>query len=405
MTRPSDFESIVQDWLEIGPTELSDRIIEAAQARIRTTQQAGRSRLPWRFPMSQSSRIFAISVAALLVVVTAGVSLRYLSANNGAAPTPAPSGLGSSPSPSARVFPTVIPSLPVTQSYPVVQPMTPGAALHLAWQTGGPSSSASLSAPAIAPDGRIWVASGRDGKFWIYSPNGKLVETWGTPGKGDGQFDFVYRSSGFDDPFGGIAFGPDGSFWVVDTGNFRVQHFDRNRMFLGSWGGFGTGDGKFAEPISIGVDRAGHVYVDDATRRDIQMFESNGLYMKTFARGLAGPSLRVHPEGWVLTNALPDGSPGLGDYKPDTTVQGALDLSLLFPAVATIDLDAARNFYIAGVDGNGDPLALVEITEGGVPVARWPTPVENIAVSEAGDAVYVTSHLWSYLRKYDLPKR
>jgi hypothetical protein len=409
MTSRRDFENVVQDWLEIGPTRLSEGTIETARARVHKTRQARASRVSWRFPMSQSTRILAASLAALLVVVTVGMGVRFLSTNNGAAPTLVPNVVTAPPSSSPVASPTVQPSAstpaPVVQVFPVVQPIAAGPALHLAWQTGGPSSTAALSAPTIAPDGRIWVASGRDGTFWIYTPSGKLAGTWGTPGNAEGQFDFVYRSSGFDDPFGGIAFGPDGSFWVLDTGNFRVQHFDKNRIFLGSWGGFGTGNGQFAEAIAIGVDRAGHVYVDDAVRRDIQMFESNGQYLKTFAKGVAGAALRVHPEGWVLTSGLPDGSTGITSYKPDQTVQGVLNLTLVFPGVGTLDLDADRNMYIGGLNASGDAQGLIEFTEGGDTVAFWPTPAENLVVSSKGDAVYVTSHLWSRLRKYDLPKR
>lgn len=409
MTSQRDFENVVQNWLEIGPTRLSEGTIEIARAQVHKTRQARAQRASWRYPMSQSTRILAASLAVLLVVVTVGVGVRVMSTSNATAPTLDPNAVSTSRSSRPSVSPTVPPSpsipAPVVQVFPIVEPIAAGPALHLAWQTGGPSSTAALSAPTIAPDGRIWVASGRDGTFWIFSPNGKLAGTWGSPGKGDGQFDFVYRNSGFDDPFGGVAFGPDGSFWVLDTGNFRVQHFDKNRIFLGSWGGFGTGNGQFAEATAIGVDRAGHVYVDDAARRDIQMFESDGQYLKTFAKGVAGAALRVHPEGWVFTSGVPDGSIGITSYKPDQTVQGALNLTLVFRGVATLDLDADRNMYIAGLDGNGDAQGLMEFTEGGDTIAFWPTPAENLAVTNAGDAVYVTSHLWSYLRKYDLPKR
>jgi hypothetical protein len=408
MTSRHDFENVVQEWLEIGPTRLSEGTIETARAQVHTTRQARTPRVSWRFPMSQSMRIIAASLAALLAVVTVGLGVRVLSTNNGAAPTVVPSGVAA-PNSSLAASPTVNPSAstarPAGQAFPIVEPIAAGPALHLSWQTGGPSSTASLSAPTIAPDGRIWVASGRDGKFWIFSPAGKLVDTWGSPGRGDGQFDFVYRSSGFDEPVGGIAFGPDGSFWVLDTGNFRVQHFDKNRSFVGSWGEFGTGNGQFAEAIGIGVDRAGHVYVDDAVRRDIQMFDSNGQYLKAFASGVAGPVLRVHPEGWVLTSGLPDGSIGITSYKPDQTVQGALNFTLVFPGVASLDLDANRNMYIGGLNGNDEAQGLIELTEGGNTVAFWPTPAENIAVTNAGDAIYVTTHLSSYLQKYDLPKR
>lgn len=408
MTSQEQFERAVGEWLAVGPTRLSPEVRAIVRAQIQVTSQGRQARLTWRLPMTQSARIVAVSLVALVFVVGAAVSLHYLSANSGSNPSAVPSGPVGSSSPAASLSassPSRVPTASAGASAFTVVPAIPASpGLHLAWRTDRLSANAALSAPAIAPDGNVWVASGRDGKFWIFSPAGKLVDTWGTPGNGSGQFNFVYSASGYDEPGGGIAFGPDGSFWVLDTGNVRIQHFNRNRTFLGAWGEFGSGEGQFAEPTSIGLDRAGHVYVADAARLDIQMFDSNGRYLKTFASGLSGPDLRAHPQGWVYTNALPDGSPGLTEYKPDQTVQGTLDVQSLFSAIGGIDIDSAGNIYVSGLTAAGAPEALAEFTANGSPNFLWPTPAEMIAVTPAGDAIYVTSYLWPYLEKYDLPK-
>ena len=112
------------------------------------------------------------------------------------------------------------------------------------------------------------MPSGFESKFWIFSAAGKYVESWGTQGIGDGSFDFVVPTATGREAYGGITFAPDGSFWVADTGNHRVQHFDKDRHFLE---GFGDAS-VFDKPVAVALNAGGDIYVDDAGRREIQQF-------------------------------------------------------------------------------------------------------------------------------------
>ena len=123
------------------------------------------------------------------------------------------------------------------------------------------------------PSGRIWVAAAYDGRFAVLDRQGRFIEYWGKPGGGPGEFDFI-RSNG--DAYGGIAFAPDGSFFVLEAGNRRVQKFDRNRRFVKSWGGFGTGPGNYSDPVDIGVGPDGNVYVLDDIRGVVEKYDTNG---------------------------------------------------------------------------------------------------------------------------------
>ena len=105
---------------------------------------------------------------------------------------------------------------------------------------------------ARAPDGRIWATEGLTDHFSIFTPAGSFVEAWGRSGKGDGQFDLT-RANG--DAYGNVAFGSDGSIYVLDVGNRRVQRFDADRKFLSAWGEFGTGPGRFIDPIGMAARR------------------------------------------------------------------------------------------------------------------------------------------------------
>jgi hypothetical protein len=65
---------------------------------------------------------------------------------------------------------------------------------------------------------------------------------------------------------------------VTDSGNQHVKVFDRGGVFLGKWGGPGTGDGQFNGPAGIVVH--GHeVYVADRFSSRIQVFDRRGVFL------------------------------------------------------------------------------------------------------------------------------
>ena len=72
---------------------------------------------------------------------------------------------------------------------------------------------------------------------------------------------------------------PFGNVYVADSGNQRVQEFDHDGAFIRQWGGTGTDDGQFMDPIDVAVGPTGLVYVVDDVRDDIQVFSTEGSFM------------------------------------------------------------------------------------------------------------------------------
>jgi hypothetical protein len=74
---------------------------------------------------------------------------------------------------------------------PVVTPtLAPSLApLTLLWQQGGPATASSTTvATAIDPvTGDLWAAVPFENKYWIFSPDGKYLGSWGQAGTGPGQ--------------------------------------------------------------------------------------------------------------------------------------------------------------------------------------------------------------------------
>ena len=78
--------------------------------------------------------------------------------------------------------------------------------------------------------------------------------------------------------------GPDGTVYVADAANRRVQAFTPAGKFLTKWGRFGDGNGQFLEPNDLDVASDGTVLVVDDERDDIQRFDHAGRYMATMGR-------------------------------------------------------------------------------------------------------------------------
>jgi len=90
MNTASDFDRLAKGWLAQGPTELSDRVFDAALIEIHMTRQRGRL-IPWRFPMPALTRATSVATVVLVAVVGAGGLIYLRSAGSGggtATPTP-----------------------------------------------------------------------------------------------------------------------------------------------------------------------------------------------------------------------------------------------------------------------------------------------------------------------------
>jgi predicted membrane-bound mannosyltransferase/sugar lactone lactonase YvrE len=82
----------------------------------------------------------------------------------------------------------------------------------------------------------------------------------------------------------GLAVDQDGNLYVVDSGNNRIQKFDRDGRFLAEVGGTGSADGQFSEPWGVAVDAQGNVYVADTWNHRIQKFDKDLNYVAQWGR-------------------------------------------------------------------------------------------------------------------------
>jgi len=138
--------------------------------------------------------------------------------------------------------------------------------------------------------GRLLVADTTEHKLRIFSPDGALLQDFGTRGTQAGEFNFP----------GWVTTGQGGKIYVVDSLNFRVQVFDSQGRVLGAFGKAGDAPGYFARPKGIGTDSMGNVYVVDSLFDAVQIFDESGRLLLNFGERGSGPGQFWLPSGLTI---------------------------------------------------------------------------------------------------------
>jgi len=98
--------------------------------------------------------------------------------------------------------------------------------------------------------GEIFVSEGHgqgNARILKFSPDGKLIKTWGELGSGPGQFNQPH----------GLAFDSQGRLFVADRANNRIQIFDQEGNLLDTWH-------QFSRLSGIYIDRNDNIYGADS---------------------------------------------------------------------------------------------------------------------------------------------
>jgi DNA-binding beta-propeller fold protein YncE len=137
----------------------------------------------------------------------------------------------------------------------------------------------------IGPDECVYCIDDLGHTVRKFTPEGRLLLTLGSGQPSDTgatSLDFrtiVRAGPPFHYPTN-LALSPEGDLYVSDGyGNARIHKFTPEGRLLFSWGEPGIGPGQFHIPHGIAVDRHGTVYVADRENSRIQRFNSDGKYL------------------------------------------------------------------------------------------------------------------------------
>lgn len=150
----------------------------------------------------------------------------------------------------------------------------------------------------IAPDGSLYVADSENHRVQRLSTDGQVLGVWGT----FGDISVGEAPPGaFNQPWG-IAVAPDGSVYVADTWNHRIQKFTADGQFLTMWGYFGQAETPQAMwgPRDVAVDSRGRVFVTDTGNKRVIVFDSEGNFLAEFGSVGSGLGEFDEPVGLAI---------------------------------------------------------------------------------------------------------
>lgn len=139
---------------------------------------------------------------------------------------------------------------------------------------------------AVAPDGSLYVADTGNHRIVHLAADGAFLGEWGSFSGGSGPA----PAGTFNEPWG-VAVAGDGTVWVADTWNHRLQHFTGRGEFLRMFGYFGQAESPeaFWGPRAVLVDGQGRLFVADTGNKRVVVFSRTGEGLGSF--GGAGSDL------------------------------------------------------------------------------------------------------------------
>jgi len=143
----------------------------------------------------------------------------------------------------------------------------------------------------IDKDDNIWAVDKGSDMVIKFTPAGRIVEVYGRrkesaddearpwehPNPPLPPIDGLFRQPT------DVAWDSQGNIYISDGYvNSRVAKYSKAGDWMKSWGERGTGPGQFNTPHAIVVDRNDNVYVGDRANRRIQVFDTDGKFLRMF---------------------------------------------------------------------------------------------------------------------------
>jgi ABC-type Fe3+ transport system permease subunit/DNA-binding beta-propeller fold protein YncE len=115
-----------------------------------------------------------------------------------------------------------------------------------------------------------------------------FLQTWGSPGLGDGQFN---RAEG-------VGMDAQDQLYVADSCNHRIQVFDRDGKFLRAHGQAGSTAGALSYPYDIRVDIQGLQFVCEFGNSRVSVFDAQDRLVEVIGGAGAAPGKFANP--WAI---------------------------------------------------------------------------------------------------------
>ncbi len=135
--------------------------------------------------------------------------------------------------------------------------------------------------------GDIVVVEPHYSRVNYFSPEGRLTAQFGVKGTNVGQFGLARAA----------VVNSRGELYVCEyTDSERVQRFSAHgEKCLGAWGHLGGKPGEFSRAEGLGIDTNDNIYVADSCNHRIQIFSSEGRFLRQYGRAGVGAGEFSYP--------------------------------------------------------------------------------------------------------------
>lgn len=210
----------------------------------------------------------------------------------------------------------------------------------------------------IMPDGHMFVSDDLRHVVQEFDAGGNHVRTFGTPGvpsetgRNIEPLGVVKREGPpFNQPTD-AAIGLDGTLYMTDGyGNARVHRFSRDGELIQSWGTPGSGPGQFNLPHGVRVDNEGRVLVADRENNRIQVFSPDGEYLFSYEDVRRPCGLLVDASGAIFVAELGEshGRISIFSAEGDLLSRWSIEGDVARAGAHSVALDRDGNLYVGMV--------------------------------------------------------
>ncbi len=261
----------------------------------------------------------------------------------------------------------------------------------------GPGEYSEPRGIAIDNKGNIYVADFRNYRIQKFDKEGVFLKSWGEEGDYLGHFKDLC----------GVAANGNGRVYVADTFNHRIQVFDGDGKLL-----FHIKSGLFA-PRGIAVGRKGRIWVADSGNSVVKVFSKDGQMLKAIGGKGSGRGEFSAPNGLAVDSkgrvyVVDTGNQRVqildekGNYLNDFKVDGLLSGVFNEPY---IDVDLNGDIYLTDPRGHralkyskkGELLGVLKPMSREKPLLQFPM---GIAVDKGSETVYIVDCRNHMIRKF-----